>query len=337
MKAIALTRYLPIDDPESLLDVELPQPVASGHDLLVRVEAVSVNPVDTKVRSPKETVEKSPRVLGWDAAGIVEAVGAEVTRFKPGDAVYYAGDIKRPGSNAQFQLVDERITGRKPASLSFAEAAAFPLTTITAWESLFTRLGIDRAGAQRGKSLLIIGGAGGVGSIAIQLAKLAGLVVITTASRAQSRQWVLDLGADHVLDHREPLPPQLAAHGFKAVDFIANYNNTDTYWDVMAEVIRPQGHMVSIVENTKPLSQVVLKSKSITFAWEFMFTRAMFQTADMAEQGALLDEVAALVDAGKIRGTHAQTLSPINAANLRAAHKQLESGRTIGKVVVAGW
>lgn len=337
MKAVALTRYLPISDPQSLLDVELPKPSPTAHDLLVRVEAVSVNPVDTKVRAPKPEVPTSPRVLGWDAAGVVEAAGPSVTRFKPGDDVYYAGDITRPGSNAEFQLVDERIVGRKPITLSFAEAAALPLTTITAWEALFDRLSVDRHGANRGQSILIIGGAGGVGSITIQLAKLAGLTVIATASRQETRQWVAGLGADHILDHRQPLPAQLAALGSREVDFIANFSNTDAYWNVMAELIRPQGKIVSIVENSAPLDLNLLKSKSATFVWEFMFTRAMYQTTDMSKQGNLLDETAALVNAKKLRTTLTETFSPINAANLRQAHARLESGRSIGKLAVAGW
>jgi NADPH2:quinone reductase len=337
MKAVALTRYLPISDPQSLTDVDLPKPLPSGHDLLVRVEAVSVNPVDTKVRAPKDKVEKEPRVLGWDAAGVVESVGPKVTKFKVGDEVYYAGDITRPGSNAEFQLVDERITGRKPKSLSFAEAAALPLTTITAWESLFERLGIDLEGSDKGKSLLIIGGAGGVGSIAIQLAKLAGLTVIATASRPETVKWVLGLGADHAVDHRKPLPAQLASLGFKTVDFIANYANTDTYWSVMAELIQPQGHIVGIVENAKPIEIGLLKSKSASFTWEFMFSRSMFQTPDMEKQNILLNEVADLIDAGQLRATHSETLSPINAENLRAVHAKIESGKAIGKITLAGW
>ncbi len=337
MKAVALTRYLPIGDPQSLVDVELPRPEPKPSDLLVRVEAVSVNPVDTKVRAPKDKVETSPRVLGWDAAGVVEAVGADVRRFQPGDEVYYAGDVTRAGSNAQFQAVDELLVGHKPKSLSFAEAAGFPLTTLTAWESLFDRLGLDRQGGNRGQSLLIIGGAGGVGSIAIQLAKLAGLTVITTASRPESRKWVLDLGADQVLDHRQPLPPQLAAIGHAEVDFIANFNNTDAYWKVMAEVIRPQGRIVCIVENAQPIDLNLLKSKSAAFFWEFMFTRSMFQTADRGRQGDILDQVAALVDERKINPTHGEIFSPICAENLRRAHQQLESGKTIGKITVSGW
>jgi zinc-binding alcohol dehydrogenase family protein len=337
MKAVALTHYLPISDPQSLFDIELPKPVPQTHDLLVRVEAVSVNPVDTKVRAPKPQVEAAPRVLGWDAAGIVETVGPSVTRFKPGDEVYYAGDITRPGSNAEFQLVDERIVGHKPHTLTFAEAAALPLTTLTAWEALFERLHIDRHGANQGQSLLIIGGAGGVGSIAIQLARLAGLVVIATASRPETQKWVSSLGASHVVDHREHLPTQLGALNFACVHYIANFSNMDIYWSVMAELIRPQGKIVAIVENTAPIELGLLKSKSAAFAWEFMFTRAMYQTPDMAIQGALLDEAAALVDAKKIRTTLTETSSPINAANLRQAHARLESGRTIGKLVLAGW
>jgi zinc-binding alcohol dehydrogenase family protein len=337
MKAVALTHYLPITDPQALFDTELPKPAPSGRDLLVRIEAVSVNPVDTKIRAPKPKVEKEPRVLGWDAAGTVEAVGSDVTKFKPGDEVYYAGDITRSGSNAEFHLVDERIVGHKPPGLSFAEAAALPLTTITAWEALFDRLGIDRKARNQGKSVLIIGGAGGVGSITIQLAKLAGLTVIATASRPETQKWVRSLGSDHVIDHRQPLPAQLAGVGHKEVDYIANFSNTDSYWDVMAEVIRPQGKIVSIVENEGPLDLEVLKSKSVSFSWEFMFTRSMFQTPDMAEQGVLLNEVATLINAGKLRSTLTETLSPINAINLKSAHAQSESGRIIGKIALSGW
>jgi zinc-binding alcohol dehydrogenase family protein len=337
MKAIALTRYLPISDPQSLFDVELPKPAPRSRDLLVRVEAISVNPVDTKIRAPKPKLETEPKVLGWDAAGVVESVGPGVTQFKPGDEVYYAGDVNRPGCNSEFQLVDERLAGRKPRKLSFAEAAAMPLTTITAWEALFERVDIDRAGKSRGKSLLIIGGAGGVGSIAIQLAKLAGLKVIATASRPETRKWVQSFGADEVIDHHQPLPAQLAALGHKEVDYIANFNNTDTYWAVMAEVIRPLGRIVGIVENSRPVEIGLLKSKSASFSWEFMFARALYQTPDMEKQGEILKEVSALIDAGTLRTTLTETLSPINAANLRKAHAALESGRTIGKIALAGW
>ena len=337
MKAVALTHYLPTSDPQCFFDTELPKPTPTGRDLLVRVEAISVNPVDTKVRAPKTRVETSPRVLGWDAAGVVEATGPAVTRFKPGDEVYYAGDITRPGSNSEFQLVDERITGWKPRSLNFAQAAALPLTTITAWEALYDRMNIDSTGASQGHSLLIIGGAGGVGSIAIQLAKLAGLAVIATASRPETHQWVTSLGADHVVDHRKPLPEQLGKLGYREVDFIFNCSDTDFYWKAMCELIRPQGKIACIVENKAPLEMNLLKSKSAAFVWEFMFTRAMFQTPDKAAQGELLDEAAVLIDTKKLRTTLSETLSPINATNLREAHARLESGKTIGKLVLAGW
>ncbi len=336
MKAIALTRYLPIADPESLVDVELPLPQPGARDLLVRIEAISVNPVDTKVRSPKDKVEAAPKVLGWDAAGVVESVGSGVTLFKPGDEVYYAGDVTRPGTDAQFQAVDERLVGRKPTSFSFAQAAAMPLTLITAWEALYDRLGIDRT-QSKGKSLLIIGGAGGVGSIAIQLAKLAGLTVIATASRPETQVWVKKQGADHVIDHHQPLPAQLAALDHKEVDYIANFSNTDSYWAVMAELIRPQGHIVAIVENAKPVEIGLLKSKSASFSWEFMFARALYKTPDMAQQGAILNEAAVLFETGKLRTTLTQTLSPINAENLRKAHAISESGKTIGKLALSGW
>ncbi|GAA0706028.1 zinc-binding alcohol dehydrogenase family protein [Dokdonella soli] len=338
MKAIALTRYLPITDPQSLLDVELPKPVPGAHDLLVRIEAVSVNPVDTKVRSPKPQVEAQPKVLGYDAAGVVEAVGADVTLFKPGDAVYYAGDVTRAGSNAQYQLVDERIAGRKPAALDFAQAAALPLTTITAWELLFQRMPLDADGADRGKSLLIIGGAGGVGSIAIQLARRAGLVTIATASRPETIAWCRQMGAQHVVDHRQPLQSQLAALCFATVDAVINLADTDRYWETIGEILAPQGHVGLIVEPKGALKiGDPYKAKCIGIHWEMMFARPRFRTADMIEQHRILNRVADLVDAGELRTTLTETLFPIDATNLRTAHAQLESGKTIGKVALAGW
>jgi len=338
MKAVALTRYLPIDDPQSLLDVELDTPVAAGRDLLVRVEAVSVNPVDTKVRAPKPQVEAQPKVLGYDAAGAVEAVGPDVTLFRPGDAVYYAGDVTRPGSNAQFQLVDERLAARKPASLDFAQAAALPLTAITAWELLFDRMPYAFEGGGEGKSLLVIAGAGGVGSIAIQLAKLAGFTVIATASREETVAWCRELGADHVVDHRQPLTPQLQALGFDTIDAALNLADTDRYWTELGELLAPQGHVGLIVEPSGALKiGDPYKAKCIGIHWEMMFARPRFRTADMGEQGRILARVAELLDAGRLRGTLRETLSPIDAANLREAHRRLESGRTIGKLAIAGW
>ncbi len=337
MKAIGLTHYLPIENENALFDFETEIPTAAGHDILVAIKAIAVNPVDTKVRAPKDAVEEPPKILGWDAAGVVEAVGPKVTRFQPGDEVFYAGDITRPGCNAQFQLVDERIVGTKPESLTFAAAAAFPLTSITAYEAFFERLGIDVDGENQGESLLIIGGAGGVGSIGIQLAKLAGLNVIATASRPESIEWVKELGADHVVDHYQPLRPQIEDCGIEHVDHIAIFNSTDTHWDAVTDLIRPQGKIVTIVENQQPLAQSQLKLKSATLVWEFMYTRSMFQTPDMIQQHHLLNQVANWIDAGKIKATANTVLTPINAANLRQAHATLENGRTVGKIVLDGW
>lgn len=338
MKAVALTRYLPIDDPESLLDVELPTPAPGARDLLVRVEAVSVNPVDTKIRSPKSQVEPQPRVLGYDAAGVVEAVGEAVTRFKPGDRVYYAGDVSRPGTNSEFHLVDERLVGASPSTLSDAEAAALPLTAITAWELLFQRMPYDSENGGRGKSLLIIGGAGGVGSIAIQLARRAGFTVIATASRPETIEWSRTLGAHHVVDHSQPLAPQLKALGFEHVDAVANLSSTDRYWEQVGELLAPQGHVGLIVEPSGELKiGDPYKAKCIGIHWEMMFSRPRFQTADQDEQGKILDRIAALIDSGELKGTHTATIGTINAANLRETHRRLESGTTIGKLVLAGW
>ncbi len=292
MKAVALTQYLPISDPSSLIDVDLPEPTPGSRDLQVRVHAVSVNPVDTKVRAPRPGVLPTPRVLGWDAAGVVEAVGKDVRLFAPGDAVYYAGDIHRPGSNQALHLVDERIVGRKPRTLSFAEAAALPLTAITAYEALFDRLRFDVGGSTAGKTILIVGGAGGVGSIAIQLAGLAGLRVVATASREESRTWARALGADPVIDHHGDLRQQLDLLGIGEVDAVALFNDTDGHWAALPNIVRPQGAVVSIVEPRGPLDLGILKNKSLSFSWELMFTRPMFQTDDMIQQHHLLNRVA---------------------------------------------
>ncbi|MEJ1096788.1 MULTISPECIES: zinc-binding alcohol dehydrogenase family protein [unclassified Pseudoxanthomonas] len=338
MKAVGLTRYLPIDDPQSLIDLELPKPTASGHDLLVRVEAVSVNPVDTKVRSPKPQEESHPKVLGYDAAGVVEAVGEHVTLFQPGDEVYYAGDITRSGTNAQFHLVDERIVGRKPITLDFAQAAAMPLTTITAWELLFHRMPYSIDAEDNDRSLLIIAGAGGVGSIAIQLARRAGFAVIATASRPETIDWCKAMGAQHVIDHRQPLAPQLKALGYPQVDAVLSLASTDRYWDAIGEIVAPLGHVGLIVEPAEALKiGGPYKDKSVGLHWEMMFARARFNTPDMIEQHRLLNRTASLIDAGELRPTHTETLGPINADNLREAHRRLESGTTIGKLVLAGW
>lgn len=337
MKAVGLYQYLPIDRPDSLVDLDLQKPQAAGRDLLVRVEAVSVNPVDTKVRAPGKPDRTEPHVLGWDASGVVEAVGSGVTLFKPGDAVYYAGDITRPGSNSEYQLVDERIVGRKPDLMTIEEAAAIPLVAITAYEALFDRLGVDISGGRHGRSILIVAGAGGVGSLAIQLAKIAGLTVLGTASRPESVAWVKKQGADHILDRRISLRPQIEAAGYQFVDYILNCADTDGYWDVMADLIIPQGKICTIVENKGPLNQQVLKLKSVTHVWELMFTRSKYRTDDMIEQHKLLNQIADWIDEGRVKSILHETMRPINAANLRSAHAKLESGTMIGKLVLAGW
>jgi len=325
MKAVAHTT----PDIDSLVDLELPAPSPSGRDLLVRVEAVSVNPVDTKQRKAGSA---APRVLGWDAAGTVVGLGEEASLFKVGDEVYYAGDVTRAGCDSELHLVDERIVGRKPRRLDFAQAAALPLTAITAWEAFHDRLKV-----KRGASLLIIGGAGGVGSIGIQLARLAGLKVIATASRPASIAWVKELGAEHVIDHRKPMRPQLEALGLKHVDYIANFNEVDEHWAAISDLVAPQGGIVLIVGNKNPLNVDAVRAKSAALCFELMFTRPRFQTPDMIEQHRLLNQVAEWLDAGRLKGTLKETLSPINAANLRKAHAKLESGTMIGKLVLKGW
>jgi len=338
MKAIGLRRPLPIDNPESLIDIELPKPVPTGRDLLVEVKAVAVNPVDYKARGRAQPTEGTPHILGYDAAGIVAEAGPDVTLFRPGDKVFYAGSIKRPGTNSQFHLVDERIVGPMPASLDFATAAGLPLTTLTAWEALFDRLDIDRSGRHDGRRLLIIAGAGGVGSIAIQLAKrLARLTVIATASRPSSVDWCRKLGADHVIDHSRDMGAQLRDLGLPAPDYILCLSDTVTYFPVMAGLIAPQGRICAVVSASKPLEMQLLMDKSASFHWEYMFARSAHQTADMIEQHRLLREVSVLIDKGVLAPTATEVLKPINAANLRAAHASLESGRTIGKIVLAGW
>ncbi|MDQ7075360.1 MAG: zinc-binding alcohol dehydrogenase family protein [Gammaproteobacteria bacterium] len=337
MKAVGLTQYLAIKNKASLQDFTLPKPKIGDHDLLVKVNAISVNPVDTKVRASKGQVEVSPRILGWDAAGEVMEIGSQVQHYVVGDLVYYAGDITRSGSNCEFQLVDERIVGRKPVSLSFSEAAALPLTSITAWEALFERLDISRHGDDAAKSILIIGGAGGVGSIAIQLAnKLAKLNVIATASRPESSEWCLQHGATSVINHRGALDEELAKIDHPQVDYILCLNNTDQHWLSMTKAIKPQGRMCSIVD-TSAVDLSLLKSKSATFVWEFMFTRAMYQTNDMIEQQRLLNCVSDLINEGVLVTTANVFMRPINAENLRKAHQIIEQGNSIGKLVLSDW
>ena len=337
MKAVGYRKSLPIDDAEALADVTIEAPEPKDHDLRVAVKAVSVNPVDTKVRRRAAPPAGGVKVLGYDAAGIVDAVGPQVTLFKPGDEVYYAGSIVRPGTNAEFHLVDERIVGHKPKSLNFTQAAAMPLTTITAWELLFDRLEVRPGKAPDPRALLVIGGAGGVGSMLIQLAsRLTGLTVIATASRPETREWCLKLGAHHVVDHSKSLADELKAIGHPQIALIAGLTGTEQHYPAIVEIIAPQGKF-ALIDDPASLDATKLKGKSASLHWEAMFTRSTFGTPDMVAQHKLLDEVAALVDAGVIVTTLAQELTPINAANLRKAHALVESGRSRGKVVVTGW
>jgi NADPH2:quinone reductase len=337
MRAIGYTKSLPIDDPQSLVDLDIAKPEATGRDLLVEVKAVSVNPVDTKIRQNRADPDGKPQVLGWDAAGIVVAVGPDVTKFAVGDAVFYAGAIDRPGTNAEYHLVDERIVGHKPQSLDWAQAAALPLTSITAWETLFDRLDVRKPVPGAANAILIIGGAGGVGSITIQLArKLTDLTIIATASRDETRGWVEDLGAHHVIDHRKPLAEQVEALGLGAPGFVFSTTHTDEHISEIATLIAPQGRL-ALIDDPKTLDIAPLKQKSISVHWELMYTRSLFQTPDMGEQGRLLDEVAALVDAGTIRTTLAENFGKIDAANLRRAHERIESHTAKGKIVLEGF
>lgn len=338
MKAVGFTHSHPIDHAEALLDLDLPDPGApQGHDILVEVRAVSVNPVDTK-RRKTEPPKEGARVLGFDAAGVVRAVGPACTLFKPGDEVFYAGVVTRPGSNAELQLVDERIVGRKPTSLSFAEAAAIPLTAITAWEGMFDRLVIPQ-GAEAGKGdvLLVIGGAGGVGSMVIQIARaLTGLTVVATASRPETVEWCTALGAHHVVDHHGDIAQQMKALGLRGARYVFSTATTARNWAQIVEAVAPQGKVL-LIESTAQVDARDVMRKSVSIHWELMFTRPIFGTSDMIEQHRLLDAVADLIDAGRLRGTATKTLGAINAANLRAGHAMVEAGRMIGKVVLEGF
>ncbi len=335
MKAIVYKEPQQIDHPEALLEMELPDPEPGPSDLLVRVAAVSVNPVDYKIR--QGVTPDGPRVLGWDAVGEVLSTGADVKGFEPGDRVWYAGAFSRPGSNAELQCVDARIVSRAPTSLSDAEAAALPLTAITAWELLFERLAIKPTKAPTGEVLLISGAAGGVGSILLQLAsRLTGVTVVATAGRAESREWVQSLGAHHVVDYHEPLAPQLAKLGVPPVTHVASLTHTDVYFPQFVELLAPFGHL-ALIDDPPSLDISAMKLRSLSLHWEFMFSRSMFETPDMNAQGRLLAEVAALVDAGVLRTTMAQHLGSINAENLRRGHALLEKGGGRGKVVLAGF
>lgn len=336
MKAIAYYQSLPIDHPDALQDVQLAAPQPGPNDLLVEVKAISVNPVDTKIRRNVQPDAGQAKVLGWDVAGVVTAVGDAVKQFRPGDRVFYAGAIDRAGANSELHVVDERIVGRMPGSLDFARAAALPLTAITAWELMFERLGV-REGQGDGQSLLIVGAAGGVGSILVQLARqLTGLTVIGTASRAQTRDWVQALGAHHVIDHSLPLSEELKRIGIGQVSHVASLTHTDQHYGQIIEALMPQGRL-ALIDDPAQLDVVQLKRKSLSLHWEFMYTRSLFQTADMIEQHRLLNRVSQLIDDGVLKTTLGEHFGSINAANLRRAHALLESGTAKGKIVLEGF
>jgi NADPH2:quinone reductase len=339
MKAVGVYNSLPVTQSNALEDAIVPDPIATGRDLLVRVHAVSVNPVDTKIRKAAGAGLETPRILGWDCAGVVEAVGNQNSTFRVGDEVYYAGDVTRSGSNSELHLIDERIVAHKPKSLSFDEAAAMPLTTITAWEAMFERMNISRNKSDNaGKSILIIGGAGGVGSIAVQLAKqIAGLKVIATASRPETQQWCKGMGADHVINHRESLVDECKKVGIADVSYVLCLVGTAMHWQGMADIIQPQGKvcLINDTEDNELMNINLFKAKSAAITWEFMFTRARFQTDDMAQQGILLAEAAKLFDAGVLRHTQTEHYGDLTAQNLLKAHVKLESGTMIGKLVLS--
>ncbi|MDH0893443.1 MULTISPECIES: zinc-binding alcohol dehydrogenase family protein [unclassified Pseudomonas] len=337
MKAIAYYQSLPADHAEALVDIDLPAPQPGPRDLLVEVRAISVNPVDTKIRQRVTPEAGQPKVLGWDVAGVVVEVGAEVRQFRPGDQVFYAGAIDRAGANSELHVVDERIVGRMPGSLDFARAAALPLTAVTAWELLFERLGVREGKGDDGQALLVTGAAGGVGSVLVQLARqLTGLTVIGTASRDETRDWVQQLGAHHVIDHSQPLVPQLKALGIEQVDLVASLTHTDQHLDQLVEALAPQGRL-ALIDDPAQLDVVKLKRKSLSLHWEFMYTRSLFQTADMIEQHRLLNRVSQLIDDGVLKTTLGEHFGTINAANLRRAHALLESGKARGKIVLEGF
>lgn len=337
MKAVGYAQPGPLDAANALVDFDMPRPTPAGRDLLVRVQAVSVNPVDTKMRQRAAPTAGEFRVLGWDGVGIVEEVGPQAILFKPGDAVFYAGAIGRQGTNSEFHLVDERLVAAKPASLSNAEAAAMPLTAITAWEMLFERLDITRRVPGAANAIVIVGGAGGVGSMAIQLVKaLTDLEVIATASRPETRQWVRGLGADHIIDHTKALSQEMARLGIGAPAFVFSTTQSDLHFDEIVELIAPQGRF-GLIDDPEPIDVRKLKRKSVSLHWELMFTRSIFETPDMIKQHVLLSEVSRLADEGKINTTVAEHFGTINAANLMRAHALLESGKARGKIVLEGF
>lgn len=338
MKAIGFTQHLDITDPSSLIDFETEKPSPKDHDLLVKVKAVSVNPVDIGVRKNGRGILKQPKIIGWDACGVVQAIGSKVTLFKPGDKVFYAGSFIRSGSDSEYQVVDERIVGDAPKNLKDDEIAAMPLTSLTAYEGLFEQMGLSfNKDANEGKTILIINGAGGVGSVATQLANLVGLTVISTASRPESIKWTRAHGAKYVVNHRHDLVKEVRKLGFKYVDYIFELNDLDGHWKEMCELIRPEGHIVSITENRRAINLRLLTKKKAHFSWEWMYTKSYYHTEDMISQHNILNKIAAMLDTGEIQSTMTQSLAPLTAKNLRKAHELVGSGHMIGKVTVSNW
>jgi NADPH:quinone reductase len=337
MHAIGYKQAGSIDRADALVDLDLPVPLVGARDLLVEVEAISVNPVDVKIRQSQQPTGDGYRVLGWDASGTVREVGSDVSLFRPGDNVFYSGAITRPGANSELHLIDERLVGRKPASLDWAEAAAMPLTGVTAWEVLFDRLDVRRKVDGAANALLVVGGAGGVGSMAIQLARtLTDLTVIATASRPETREWVEAMGAHHVIDHSQPLPPQIEALGLGVPGFVFSTTQSGQHRVALAELMAPEGRL-ALIDDPKVFDIVPFKSKSISVHWELMYTRSLFPNLDMGQQGRILGQIADLADAGRLRSTLTERLSPINVANLKLAHTMVESAGMRGKVVLEGW
>ncbi|MEP3331768.1 zinc-binding alcohol dehydrogenase family protein [Sedimentitalea sp.] len=337
MKAIGYTINGAIDRSDALKDIEIKRPKATGHDLLVKVEAVSVNPVDVKVRTSRAAESDTPVVLGWDAVGEVVETGDKVSRFRTGDKVWYAGAINRPGTNAEFHLVDARIVGHAPKSIETAAAAALPLTTLTAQEMIFDRLKVTDPVPGAPNAIVVIGGAGGVGSIAIQLLReQTDLTIIATASRPETQDWVKELGAHHVVDHSKPLPEQIATLAIGTPAFVFSTNHTETYVGQIAEFIAPQGRF-GLIDDPVGFDIMPFKGKAVSIHWELMFTRSLFTTEDITRQGEILDTVAGLIDAGKVRSTVTETFGTINAENLKRAHALIESGKARGKIVLEGF
>jgi zinc-binding alcohol dehydrogenase family protein len=337
MKAVGYTTPGSLDRDDALLDIEIDTPPAAGRDLLVRVQAVSVNPVDTKIRKNRAPDGAEHAILGWDAVGEVVETGPDASLFKPGDAVWYAGAINRSGTNAEYHLVDERIVGRKPRSVSAAQAAALPLTTLTAYEMLFDRLRVNDPVPGAAPAVVIIGGSGGVGSIAIQLLRAkTDLTIIATASRPETQDWVRELGAHHVVDHAKPLAAQIEALGLGQPGWVFSTTHTHQYIDEIAAFIAPQGRF-GLIDDPVSLNIMPFKQKSVSTHWEFMFTRSLFETADMQRQYDILNEVADLLDAGTIKSTATETLGSIDAATLKRAHEIIESNKAKGKLVLEGF